>query len=141
MTKICIYWTLFFLFLVVLIYFASSIDVIAKVQIWRGYIIDKKCADSVKDDSNPKSFVEQHTADCLLMCKGKGYSLYSQGKWFDLDQKGNQLVLKLLRQSKKARSFYVEITAEVKDKILAVQDVKELTEHKNNNGENQHGAE
>lgn len=138
MAKIRAYFTLFFL--AVLIFLVASVEVIAKVQIWHGYIIDRKCASTVKVSGGLKSFVEQHTTDCLLMCKDRGYSLYSEGKWIDLDTKGNQLVLQILQNTQKERGLYVEIIGIEKNNVLTVQSIKEINKLKSNdsNGVNYH---
>lgn len=101
-------------------------------QNFRGYILDKKCADSVKDDNDPSAFIEHHTKDCALMrnCKKSGYRLYSKGNWFDLDKKGNELAIKTLEQSKRKNNFYVEVTGKSEGKSLQVISMKELDKEK-----------
>src|SRR5258707_364211 len=92
-----------------------------------GYIVDRQCADSVKQDSNAESFVANHTKDCSLMCKNKGYNLYSGGKWLALDAQGNKLALEVLQKSKSERGLYVEAIGAVKDNILAVKSMREIS--------------
>lgn len=97
---------------------------------WQGYVIDRQCAESVKEDSDPRSFIRQHSKDCSLMptCRVLGYSLYCDRKWLDLDKKGNELTIKLLKASKKKNGIYVEVVGSAQDKVLKVQGMKEIDE-------------
>lgn len=97
---------------------------------WQGYVIDKQCADSVREDSNPISFIQHHTRDCSLMsnCRALGYCLYSNGKWLDFDKKGNELAIKLLQASKKKSGVFSEATGILEGKVLKVQAMKEVAE-------------
>lgn len=99
---------------------------------WRGYIVDRQCADSVREDSDPRSFIQHHTKDCALMpnCRAKGYSLYADGKWFDFDKRGNQLAIQLLQRSKRKSGFYVDVTGSAQGKVLRVENIKEIAEPK-----------
>lgn len=99
---------------------------------WLGYLVDKQCAESVKGTSQAESFVQAHTKDCALMCKDKGYVLYSEGKWFYLDAQGNNLALKMLHESKRARGFYVEVTGKAINQTLLVESIGEAPEPKGN---------
>ena len=102
---------------------------------WQGYLVDLGCADSVREDSDPTTFVQNHTKDCALManCRAKGYSIYvtsPECKWFDLDKKGNELALKLLKASKRRIGFYVEVTGTQKKQVLKAQNILEIDEPK-----------
>ncbi len=116
---------------------ASVIPAISGVpDKWQGYLVDRQCAESVKEDNDPKLFIENHTKDCALMpnCKAKGYSIYvgyaGNSKWFDLDKKGNELAVKLLQASKRRSGFYVEVTGTEQNKVLKTQSIKEIDEPK-----------
>lgn len=114
----------------------TATQAVADVQTkWQGYLIDRGCADSVRDDSDPTAFVQNHTKDCALMpnCRAKGYSIYATSpeyKWLDLDKKGNDLALKLLKASKKRIGFYVEVTGSQKKHELKTQSIEEIDEPK-----------
>jgi hypothetical protein len=103
---------------------------------WCGYLIDRQCADSVKEDNDPKAFIEHHTKDCVLMvnCTVKGFAIYvtpkAEAKWLDLDKKGNELAAKLLKSSKRKRGFYVEVTGKQENTVLKTQTIKEIDEPK-----------
>lgn len=108
----------------------------AALSTWQGYLVDRQCADSVREDSDPKVFIQHHTKDCALMpnCRAKGYSVYvastGNDKWLDLDKKGNDMAVKLLKATKRRSGFYVEVTGTRQDKMLKTQSIKEIDEPK-----------
>ncbi|QQR58771.1 MAG: hypothetical protein IPG59_04540 [Candidatus Melainabacteria bacterium] len=104
----------------------------AEVRKWQGYLIDRQCADAVREDLDPKVFIQHHTKDCALMpnCRAKGYTLYSKHKWLNLDKRGGEIAVKVLKGSKRKSGFYVEVTGTLKDKILQTQSIKEIDEPK-----------
>lgn len=99
---------------------------------WQGYLLDRECADSVREDSDPKTFIHYHTKDCALManCRAKGYSIYtanaSGNKWFNLDKKGNELAVRLLKASKRRSGFYVEVIGTRENSVLKTQMIREI---------------
>jgi hypothetical protein len=124
MNKTSIYWGIFFAILMMSLAFGTSAS--AKSKILRGYIIDRKCIRIFKTGNSPKSFIEKHTTDCLLMCKDNGYSLYSEGHWIDFDAKGNELTLQVLRKTNLKRGLYVEAVGTTKNDVLVVQSIREI---------------
>ncbi|MDZ4836358.1 MAG: hypothetical protein SGJ27_21500 [Candidatus Melainabacteria bacterium] len=121
---------LFGLFLVAAALISASRAFAVDETTWQGYIVDRQCADSVRQDSDPEPFVKHHTKDCALManCKSRGYSIYSNCKWFDLDKHGDQLAIRLLQASKRTSGFYVEIRGTSKGSVLKVKKIKEIGE-------------
>lgn len=99
---------------------------------WQGYLLDRQCAEHVRDDSDPKSFILHHTKDCALMpnCRAKGYALFVSGKWYELDTHGNELAVKLLLASKKKRGFYVRVSGSAQGNLLKVETMRESEEPK-----------
>ncbi|MBI4533498.1 MAG: hypothetical protein HY711_06080 [Candidatus Melainabacteria bacterium] len=97
---------------------------------WYGYLIDRQCAESVEKDTKPKAFVLHHTKDCALMsnCQAKGYALFVDGKWYDLDKRGNELAIQVLQGSRKEHGFYVQVTAVLQGKMLKVNSLQESKE-------------
>lgn len=66
-------------------------------------------------------------------CQAKGYSIYATSpecKWLDLDKKGNDLALRLLKASKRRIGFYVEVTGTAKKQVLKTQNIEEIEEPK-----------
>ncbi len=105
------------------------------VQI-QGYLVDRQCAESVWNSSDPLSFVRSHIKDCALMpnCIQEGYVLFANSKWYYLSKHGNELAVKVLKASKKQRGFYVQVSGELQNDRLQVQSIKELEEPKTGNG-------
>ncbi|HEY9787857.1 MAG TPA: hypothetical protein V6D17_20890 [Candidatus Obscuribacterales bacterium] len=99
---------------------------------WKGYLIDRQCADSIRQDNNPKTFVMHHTKDCALMpnCRARGYALFADGKLYELDRKGNELAIQLLSSTKKERGFYVRVKAVSRGSLLKVKSMTESEESK-----------
>lgn len=95
-----------------------------------GYLLDKQCSDSVRQDGDPLDFIKHHTRDCCLMinCQRKGYCLFSNGVWLTLDSQGNKLAISTLRKSKKNSAIYVRVHGEAKKSLLAVKSVTEVDE-------------
>lgn len=106
---------------------SSAADKTSKLQ---GYLVDRQCADSVRGDSDPESFIKHHTKDCALMvnCRRKGYSLYVKPNWFDLDKHGNKLAVKVLQKSARRNAFYVQVEGTTQAGILKVKDIVEVAE-------------
>ena len=95
---------------------------------WQGYVVDKQCADSVRKDHDPTMFIQHHTKDCALManCRLRGYAVYSKGSWLDLDKRGNELAIQLIKRSKRQSGFYVEIVGMSRQSTLSVKSMKEM---------------
>ena len=70
-----------------------------------GYVVDTVCAaDHVKDSAEAATkFAAEHTKSCALMeeCVKGGYGIFSEGKWYPFDDKGNQLAKALFDKTKK----------------------------------------
>ncbi|MBI1762715.1 MAG: hypothetical protein HYR56_14870 [Acidobacteria bacterium] len=79
-----------------------------------GYLVDTACAaDHVKDSAEAATkFAAEHTKSCGLMeeCVKSGYGVFSDGKWYPFDDKGNQLAKAIL--DKTQRTDHIKITVE-----------------------------
>ncbi len=100
------------------------------VSQYTGYLVDRSCAAQIKVDnkgSDPSPSLKKHTRHCSLepSCCEAGYSLYSQGKWFDLDAKGNELAKKIFEQSKKESGHIFNISGIFKRNELRVASIAE----------------
>ena len=97
---------------------------------YSGYLLDKQCSDSVRQDSDPRDFIKHHTRDCCLMlnCQRKGYCLFTDGNWLTLDSTGNKLAVTTLRRSKKTSALYVRIQGVVSSGLLKVSSITEIEE-------------
>lgn len=77
---------------------------------------------------DPMGAINKHTRHCSLepSCCEAGYSLYSQGKWFDLDPKGNEMAKKLFQASKKETGQVFKIQGVFKRNELRVSSIAEV---------------
>ncbi len=68
------------------------------------------------DHLDPMQRLKDHTKSCSLepSCCEAGYTIYSGGKWIDLDPEGNALAQKMFRASKKNKSFMCKVTGTFK---------------------------
>lgn len=102
----------------------------ASDRTYDGYLLDKQCSESVREDSDPLDFIKHHTRDCCLMlnCQRKGYSLFTDGLWFNLDKQGNKLAIKALKRSRKNSAIYMRILGAAKNGLLTVKSLGEVDE-------------
>lgn len=99
-------------------------------NVFKGYLTDQKCAEAVKEDSDPIDFLKQHTKDCALMpnCKKDGYVLYCNREWLKLDKNGNNLAVGILKASNGKRGYYVEVKGTRQKDLLKTESIKEVAE-------------
>ncbi|NOJ26796.1 MAG: hypothetical protein DA330_02130 [Nitrososphaera sp.] len=95
---------------------------------WRGYLIDRLCMKTVKDDPKAEDFIHHHTKSCLLMpaCKKSGYTLYTDGNWLMLDEKGNRLAIEVIKASKRESEFLVEVEGRKNKDSIKVFKIREI---------------
>ena len=94
-----------------------------------GYVVDVMCfGDHAKDKAeDANKIAAEHTKECALMddCVKSGYGIYSDGKWYPFDAKGNELAKALFDKTKKSDHFKITVEGmKHDDKIL----VEKLTE-------------
>lgn len=79
-----------------------------------GYLVDTVCAtDHVKDSAEAATkFAAEHTRDCGLMedCVKGGYGVFSDGKWYPFDDKGNELAKAIFDKTRK--KDHIKVTVE-----------------------------
>src|SRR5262245_29254340 len=83
---------------------ALSVVVMAQDKSLTGYIVDKACATGkVAKQSNPQDAAANETSGCITMdgCLKSGLGVYSDGKYYQFDEKGNALAKAALDKSKK----------------------------------------
>ena len=111
----------------------SAVSASEKVSSFNGYLVDRQCADAMRQDPDPKTFIQHHTKDCALMpnCRIKGYTLFTtQKKWLNLNKRGSEIAIKLLKASKRTSGFYVEVTGTLDKELLKTDSIKEIDEPK-----------
>lgn len=101
-----------------------------KEQSWHGYLIDSSCRASIEGDSNTLNFVKEQTRDCALMpaCRKAGYAIYSNGKWFVFDAKGNALAVQYLLKTVREKAFYVSVLGTLRSQTIKVKAIAEVAE-------------
>src|SRR5262245_3342144 len=74
-----------------------------------GYIVDRSCGDNLKAQGAAQDSMQAHTRECALNenCSRDGYSLYSKGKWYQLDKKGSELARQAIKSSKTKEGHFV----------------------------------
>jgi len=100
-----------------------------KVETFSGYLVDKSCAASIKNDHlDPTQRLKDHTRACALepSCCEAGYTVYSGGKWIDLDAAGSQLAQKVIKASKKNKAHMCKITGVFKRNEFHASSVTEV---------------
>jgi hypothetical protein len=100
-----------------------------KVETFTGYLVDKSCAAMIKNDHlDPMQRLKDHTKACALepSCCEAGYTVYSGGKWIDLDTAGSAMAQKMIRASKKSKAHMCKITGTFKRNEFHATDVSEV---------------
>ena len=96
-----------------------------------GYIVDKACATGkVAKQSDPQAAAANETRGCIPMdgCLKSGLGVYSDGKYYQFDEKGVALAKAALEKSKKDKGAKFKVTGKVTGDRVAVSGVEELTE-------------
>jgi hypothetical protein len=95
-----------------------------------GFIVDKACATGkVAKQADPQAAAANETKGCILMdgCLKSGLGIYSEGKYYKFDTKGDALAKAALEKSKKDKGAKFEVTGKVTGETIAVTGVKEIT--------------
>lgn len=94
-----------------------------------GYLVDTVCAaDHVKDSAEAATkFAAEHTKACGLMeeCVKGGYGVFSEGKWYPFDDKGNQLAKAIFDKTQKKDHIKVIVEGMKHDGKILVQKLTE----------------
>jgi hypothetical protein len=93
-----------------------------------GYIVDKACSARVATKDDVTAAAAAHTKKCALMpnCAGSGFGLYSDGKYYEFDAKGNELAKASLEASTKEKGAQFKVDGSVKDGKLMVTKITEV---------------
>ncbi len=77
-----------------------------------GFLIDKNCSAGVAKKDNPMEAAAGHTKKCALMekCVASGLGVFSDGKFYELDDAGKTLAKAFLEKSTLDKG--VEVTVE-----------------------------
>ena len=90
-----------------------------------GYLVDKICAaHHVKDNkADATKFSSQHTKECGLMddCVKSGYGIFSEGKWYEFDEKGSKLALAIFEKTKNNDQIKVTVEGQLHEGKIMVE--------------------
>jgi hypothetical protein len=95
-----------------------------------GIIVDKNCATGKvpKQGGDLQTAAANETKGCILMasCVNSGLGVYSGGKYYQFDAKGNELGKAALEKSKKDKGAKFKVTGKVSGDKIAVESITEL---------------
>ncbi|MDH3251795.1 MAG: hypothetical protein OEM41_03325 [Ignavibacteria bacterium] len=99
----------------------------AKAMTVSGYVVDAMCAKGMAGKETTMKKAMSHTKGCALEeeCASSGFGVFSEGKWYKFDEKGDKEVQKLIEDSSTERGMKVEVTGTMKGQTLAVASIKE----------------
>lgn len=94
-----------------------------------GYVVDQMCAKGMAAKANVMEKAAAHTRACALeeACAASGYGIFSEGKYYPFDEKGNATAKSLLEKSKRTAGMYFEAAGKLTDGKLIVSTMKEAT--------------
>ena len=90
-----------------------------------GYLIDNMCAEASQGGEAEEA--EGHMVSCALMeaCQKSGYAVVSEGKTYKLDEKGNKLAIKVLRDTRVKQGLAVTVVGTLDGETLLADTVTE----------------
>jgi hypothetical protein len=95
-----------------------------------GVIVDKACATGkvAKQGGDLQTAAANESRGCILMesCRKSGLGLYSDGKYYEFDAKGNELAKAALEKSKKDKGAKFKVTGKVTGDKMAVESISEV---------------
>jgi hypothetical protein len=108
-----------------ILFCASSID---STSFWWGYLADRHSALSCQSASNHPELVWNYTQQnrFLKLMKTNGYMLYSNGKWYNLDEHGGQLAKEVIKRSARQQSFFVVVRGKLTAETILVDTLTEV---------------
>jgi len=92
-----------------------------------GHIVDKACSARVAKKDNPQEAAAGHTKGCSLMegCAKSGFGVFSDGKYYEFDEKGTELAKSALEKSSKDKGAVFSVTGKVNDGKMMVESISE----------------
>lgn len=87
-----------------------------------GFLVDNMCAAPADSDA------KQHPTSCSLMeaCQKSGYAVVSKDKVYKLDERGNQLALAILKETKTKKGVAVAVEGTLHGDVLHVDSLAEV---------------
>lgn len=93
-----------------------------------GPIVDKACSARFAKASDPQTASAAHTRKCALMenCAKSGYGVFADGKYYEFDEKGNELAKTKVEASKKDSGAKYKVEGSVDGSKLMVKSISEI---------------
>lgn len=90
-----------------------------------GFLLDNMCAEAAQGGEAEEA--EGHMVSCALMemCVKSGYAVISEGKTYKLDEKGNKLALKVLRDTRVRQGLRVTVAGTLEGDLLRADTIAE----------------
>jgi len=98
-----------------------------------GFAQDYSCAKgNLADGVKGMTKASKHSKNCALEdnCSASGYGVWSDNKFYKLDEKGNKLMLTLYKETDTKKGMKVSVKGIVKDDLILVTELKEVKEEK-----------
>jgi len=119
-----------FIFSLTAVIALSLVALAYDVDSLEGVIVDKNCATGKvpKQGGDLQTAAANESKGCILMssCLKSGLGVYSDGKYYEFDAKGNELGKAALEKSKKDKGAKFKITGKVTGAKIAVESITEL---------------
>ena len=93
-----------------------------------GPIVDKACSARFTKASDPQAASAAHTRKCAMMenCAKSGYGVFSDGKYYEFDEKGNELAKAKIEASKKDSGAKYKVEGTVDGSKVMVKSISEI---------------
>jgi hypothetical protein len=87
-----------------------------------GHIVDKACSQRVASDP------AGHKKGCALSdnCAKSGFGVYADGKFYEFDEKGNEMAIEKLKASSKDAGATFKVEGSLSDMKLMVKSISEV---------------
>ena len=97
-----------------------------------GYVVDKACAAKISKKDNVQEAAMGHTKKCALMdgCVKSGYGVFVDGKYYELDAKGNAMAQALVGKSSLEKGIKLAVEGKAEEATPTALMVKKVTEAK-----------
>lgn len=92
-----------------------------------GYVVDAMCAKGMAGKETTMKKAAAHTRGCALeeACASSGFGVFSEGKWYKFDEKGDAMAKELIEKSTTAKGLMVDVSGELKGNIFVLASIKE----------------
>lgn len=106
---------------------AESVKDVVKTTAMHGYLVDAMCAKGIAKKTNVMERAAAHTRSCALEenCAASGYGVFSEGKWYKFDAKGDKEARIFLEKSKLDKEIMVDVDGTSGGNVFMVSSLKE----------------